>query len=334
MTPTISVLLPTFNDSLYLHDAIDSIMHQSLEDYELLVIDDSSTDNTAQIISGFQDPRIKVIQNEKNLGLAASLNKGLALAQGKYIARMDGDDISFPDRFERQIDFLNEHPDVFILGCNTIRIDADGNFIDKSDYPNSDALIRYSLFFRNAIAHPTVMMRSELFNKHNYSYNLFDSGQDFDLWTRIPNEHKFWNLPDFLYYHRRHSKSITSTKDTKSLEKPFESRQKYIERITGKSLTLQQVAMIKTPQDLDNINDAKKVLDALVKFTKTALRWCSMNNDKKFIKRETSNLILKVWGHQNYHLMLCPYLFTAIKFNPGLLTEKIRNFGRSTSKKI
>ena len=115
--PKLSVIMPAYNAEKYIGEAIESILNQTFTDFEFIIIDDGSSDHTADIIKGFHDERIRFIQNEKNSGVANTLNKGLELSQGEYIARMDADDISLPARFEKQVAFMEANPDVAVVGC-------------------------------------------------------------------------------------------------------------------------------------------------------------------------------------------------------------------------
>ena len=124
--PRVSVILPAYNAEAYLKEAIDSILNQTFPDFQLIVINDCSTDGTEEIIRQYADPRLVPVKNEKNLGIAATLNRGLSLAQGDYIARMDADDISLPHRLERQVAYLDAHPDIAVLGTNVETFDENG----------------------------------------------------------------------------------------------------------------------------------------------------------------------------------------------------------------
>ncbi|MBA7555263.1 Undecaprenyl-phosphate 4-deoxy-4-formamido-L-arabinose transferase [subsurface metagenome] len=150
--PYISVIMPCYNGAQYLREAIESILNQTFHDFEFVIINDGSTDASQEIIDSFNDDRMLVIQ-QKNMGITKSLNKGLEMARGEYIARQDADDISFPDRFEKQVAYLDAHPEVAVLGGAIIRIDEKGNPLNKFVFPQSHEKITKKLYKDNQIVH-------------------------------------------------------------------------------------------------------------------------------------------------------------------------------------
>lgn len=204
-TPKISVVMAVYNTANYLAEAIDSILQQTFPDFEFIIIDDKSTDHTAQILEHFaaQDSRIIVVSNEKNIGLPASLNIGLELAKGEYIARMDGDDISLPQRFERQVHFMDNHHNVGVCGTWTKIF---GEIQSHHRPPRDDAMIKSILFFGSSLPHPTVFIRRELLQKHNIKYDpTFLVAQDYKLWVEASPYTTFANIQEVLLHYRSHS---------------------------------------------------------------------------------------------------------------------------------
>jgi glycosyltransferase involved in cell wall biosynthesis len=206
--PVVSVILPVYNGEKYLSAAIESVLHQTFSDFELIIIDDSSTDQTPQIIQHFKDNRILYIHNNQNGGVAYSLNKGVELARGKYIARMDADDISLPDRFIRQLEALEICQELDILGTQVILMDETLSYpVGQIDYPIMHSEIVWQFLFNNALAHPSIMGKREIF------LNKYDEGkiavEDYDLWTRLVGDVIFGNLPEQLVIYRRHESTIT-----------------------------------------------------------------------------------------------------------------------------
>ena len=207
----ISVILPVFNSERYVAKAIESILCQSFSNFQLVIIDDGSTDKSAEIISGFSDPRIHFHQNDKNLGLITTLNIGLNLAKGEFIARMDADDIAMPDRFEKQITFLQNSPNTGICGSHFITIGQSKNH--APELPCSSEEIRLTLLFRSAMAHPTVMFRKNVVDQFHLRYNPdFPSAEDYKLWTDFALHTNLCNLKDVLLQYRVHDGQITQTK--------------------------------------------------------------------------------------------------------------------------
>ena len=164
---TVSVLMPAYNAAEHIREAIDSILEQTFTDFEFLIINDGSTDNAVDIISEYDDPRIKLVHNDGNKGLIYSLNYGLEIAQGKYIARMDADDIAMDTRLEKQVRFLEDNPDTSILGTAFIFMGTP----HEIHHPNYNEEIRIKLLDDGAFAHPTVMMRKDSIDLNNIRYN-------------------------------------------------------------------------------------------------------------------------------------------------------------------
>lgn len=199
----ISVILPAYNAELYIKEAIDSVLAQTFTNFELIILNDGSTDKTEEIILSYQDSRIVYVKNEQNLGLIGTLNKGMALAKGKYIARMDADDICLPERFAKQVNFLEEHPDYIICGTAAYRFF--NNLTDKKAFyvPINDENIRVRLFFNTGFIHPSVMFRTETLRTHNLSFNdNYKYAEDYYFWMDLLKYGKGFNLKEKLLYYR------------------------------------------------------------------------------------------------------------------------------------
>ena len=203
----ITVLMPVYNAEKFLKEAIDSILNQTFKDFEFLIINDASTDNSKKIIISYQDSRIRYFENKKNLGVAKTLNRGLRLAKGEYIARMDADDISLPDRFKKQVEFMEKNPQTAICGTwlQLINNKVDDIWRCPSDHETIKSL---SLFY-SSIYHPTVFIRINILKKNNFFYNpLFVHVEDYELWVRIMEKTRVANLKEVLLFHRIHSKEV------------------------------------------------------------------------------------------------------------------------------
>lgn len=210
--PRVSVLMSVYNDSEFLRLAIESILQQTYQNFEFLIIDDGSTDDSRGIIRSYQDSRIRLIVNDQNMGLTQSLNKGLNLSKGSLIARMDSDDIAYPQRFARQVAFLEAHPDVAVVGTQVRTIDENGRPIHSGGWKKSTSwgAIRWQLIFDNPLVHTTVMFRrSVIWNEFGGYAEEFPSSQDFELWSRVAGRHRLANLPDGLMDFRVHSGSVS-----------------------------------------------------------------------------------------------------------------------------
>ena len=214
--PTISVIMPVFNAERYIHEAIESILNQTFTDYEFIIINDGSSDETQNIILRFQDPRIKLFNNDFNMGLVFSLNKGIRNAKGKYIARMDADDISLPHRLEIQVNYLNSNQSIGVVGSNCIYINQDGVKGDKTNLPIDNLNISWLLFFSVPIAHPTVMMHASVLDFTNGYDSLIVttsrekySAEDYNLWIRLLDFTMFANIDEPLLLYRVHNNNVS-----------------------------------------------------------------------------------------------------------------------------
>lgn len=181
--PEVSVLMPVHNAGLFVEDAVRSVLRQTFADFELVVMDDGCTDDTLFRIAQFKDPRIRVIRNEKNIGIARTLNRALDLIQTEWIARMDADDICEPDRLETQLAFMRAQPDLAVAG-GWIRLCGERKPVVVRP-PHGIETVRAFLFFGNALFHPTVMLRRSLLERHRLRYDpSYSCTEDYELWTR------------------------------------------------------------------------------------------------------------------------------------------------------
>jgi len=215
--PTISVILPIYNCELYIKEAVDSVLNQTFRDFELIIIDDCSTDSTLKIIKSYQDSRIKLIEKEKNSGYTDSLNMAIKLAKGKYIARMDGDDICMPERFAKQVEFLNANCEVILCGTAIQIIDSEK--VLKHPLTHEEILVK--LCFGTSFCHPSVMVRKEILLENNYDKS-FEPAEDFELWTRLAFLGKLANLDAVLLQYREHPNQISNTNTSVQLNNAFQ----------------------------------------------------------------------------------------------------------------
>jgi glycosyltransferase involved in cell wall biosynthesis len=203
--PTVSVLMPAFNCERYIGEAIESILAQSYSDFELLIVDDHSTDSTGAIVREYcqRDERIRALANEGTRGIVGALNTGLERARGVYVARMDADDLSLPDRLEKQHHFLEEHRDIAVCGTNMELFGAQ-SYVWR--LPPDHESIRAGLIFTVFIAHATTMIRRAIMEEHHYRYDAdYAYAEDYELWSRLSERHRFANLPEVLYRYRKHA---------------------------------------------------------------------------------------------------------------------------------
>lgn len=208
-TPRISVVLPVFNGEDFLAEAMDSVLGQTFHDFEVLVIDDASTDRSVAVAEHFRDDRIRLVRHDRNRRLPATLNHGLDLARGEFVARMDADDVCRPDRFAQQVAFLDSHPDVVICGT-WVRLFGAGAERVRT-YPVSPDAVETFRFFHCPFAHPTVMVRRTWLEERRLRYDpAAVAVEDFDLWTRLLPSARGANLPATLLRYRLHGASVTT----------------------------------------------------------------------------------------------------------------------------
>jgi glycosyltransferase involved in cell wall biosynthesis len=204
--PLISVVMATYNEpSTFITQAIQSILNQTLRDFELLLIDDSTDAETISAIDTLvqADSRIKLIRESKRIGFVRALNIGLKQAQGKYIARMDGDDISLPNRFALQVQYLENHPEISVLGGAVDIIDETGEKISHRNYPLTPLNIKLFSIVHNPLAHPTVMFCKTIIDRNFLYDESFTKAEDLELWLRLTkNGYKISNIKDTLISYR------------------------------------------------------------------------------------------------------------------------------------
>ena len=208
----VSVLMPVYNSSSFIKEAVESILNQTYTNFELLIYDDHSTDNTIELVEGYKDSRITLFRKDKNTGYTNSLIMGITKSTGKYIARMDSDDISDLKRFEKQVNFLEANPEYGIVGSQLKTIATD-EASQVWSYPATDEDIRLHTIIDSPFAHPSVMIRKDVLDKHELSYDAsFEPSEDYKLWVDLLKVTKGANINEVLVYYRLHKNQTISTK--------------------------------------------------------------------------------------------------------------------------
>jgi glycosyltransferase involved in cell wall biosynthesis len=250
VAPIVSVLMATHNDVPFLRAAIDSILNQTFTDFEFIIVNDASTDETPAILDSYDDPRIVRHDNPTNLKLAASLNHGLEIAQGELIARMDGDDISLPERLERQVRYMAAHSEIGILGTQWQHIGPQGEILRRSSHPLTHGLIMWTYLTRLAypLTHATVLMRRDLIVDAGGYNTDYPREQDGELFLRLIDCTRYANLPDALYV-RRTARPRDAALDHFATYFPLtlDIRRRCIARLLGRDISIEELQALIFP---------------------------------------------------------------------------------------
>lgn len=254
--PLISVILPAYNAMQTIRESIESIISQTYSCWELIVINDGSKDDTLALASSFTDNRIKVVSNEGNKGLIYTLNRGIQLSRGKYIARMDSDDISLPDRFKVQVDYLESHPLCIVCGSFVRTFSGKNKKGRMLKYETDDEKVSRSLAFSCCFAHPSVMMRADVIKASNIRYDEnFPYAEDYKFWIDIMHLGRYHNIPKVLLKYR-----ISGTQMSQSKEKSELIIKKCRWLYLNKYLGAEEASLIKaSPISIDTIKHIKSL---------------------------------------------------------------------------
>jgi glycosyltransferase involved in cell wall biosynthesis len=202
--PKISVLMAAYNAEKYIAEAIESILNQTFKDFELIIVDDCSTDGTRAIIQKYaiQDDRIRAFRNEKNLYISVTTNRALSYARSEIAAKMDADDIALPTRLEKQYELLRNRPDIAVVGAGLEIMNEEGKTMSVRYYKQNDADLRKKMFRYSPIAQPVVMYRKSVVEEFGAYEPVFAPAEDLNLWFRIGTKYKFANMPEVLMRYR------------------------------------------------------------------------------------------------------------------------------------
>ena len=209
INPLVTVLMTVYNGGEYLKTSVRSILNQTFKDFEFLIVNDFSTDDSVDIIKLFNDGRIVIYNNEKNIGQTKSLNVGLNLAKGKYVARMDADDMAFPLWLDKSLDYIRKHPEYAAVGSAAIVMNESGRMKKALKTPTNFAEVIFHIFFGNAINHVGAIFNKEIILKNGGYNEEFKIAQDYELWSSlIRDAQRFINIPDVLVAVRVHESSL------------------------------------------------------------------------------------------------------------------------------
>ena len=237
MPPSVSVVMPVYNGERFLAESIASVLGQTYVDFEFIVVDDGSTDGSADILQEYadRDERIRPLLLSSNEGKGTARNRGIAAASGEYIATLDGDDICLPDRLRRQISYMRSNPDIGVLGCTLWSVGPDLRPHGKITVPNVHSLIAWGLFFGPAAGHSSTLMRRDVL----LAAGAYEAGRvicdDLELWSRMVEKTHFANLPDVLLLYRRHPEADSIKKRSLQQEAGTNIRKTMLKRLWGEA---------------------------------------------------------------------------------------------------
>ena len=290
-TPILSVLMPVFNSEQFVADAIKSILSQSFRDFEFLILDDASTDRSLEIIKNFEelDPRIKVFQNEKNLGVVESRNKLINLSKGKYIAWIDSDDIAINNRLETQISFLEKHQEIGLVGTDAIIIDENGKETGKWLFETDLQKLKIELFFHSPFLSSSVMIRKNCLSQNFYDPR-FSVSEDFNLYSKISEHYETANIPEFLVKYRINSKGLSKSNTEKMEQLSVQVIKEHAERL-GIKLEESTIKHLRKPKTSSKIafEEIAEIENSLI-----LLKDLLLKNDR-FEKTAVNEVIQKYW---------------------------------------
>ena len=296
--PSISVVMPVFNNEKYLKESIESVLNQTYHNYEFIIVNDGSTDSSEKIIKNYQkqDDRI-ILLTQDNQGITKSLNRGIKNSKGKYIARMDADDICDSKRFEFQIQFLEKHPNTDIVGSMVSKISEKGEVIRiLDDLPSEDYQIKWHLLFGTPLIHPALMIRKCVFINNGFYNDRLNFAQDIEFWRRTSSHVKFFNLPKILLNLRIHNQSTSSMFQSEQNSVREKSLVHYINALTGMNYNNTKITLLIEfiKNGISTFSQFNHIINILGRLRIVFLNnKCHSRLQRKYINNSLSSLFLK-----------------------------------------
>ena len=318
--PLISVVMPAYNAEKYLAEAIDSILTQTFTDFELIIIDDGSTDQTPAIIKRYkeQDSRISAFFLQKNMGIAAALNQGLSVARGKYLARMDADDISLPERFAKQAAFMEAHPAVGVLGTAAIVIDSAGRHHQTLVFPTSHLLLLWSLCFYSPIIHPSVMARREVILSAG-GYLSTTHTEDYELWGRLSTITQFANLAERLLLLRKSGTNVSTRYSKNFLDDGIIISKSMFHKLIGLDLPATPFELTLQPRRIPAA-DLRQIMEAMISLLDHFLHMQEITpQEKHYLRQETALRLFRLLPSSTFNRTALDLIVLAFKCEPFAL---------------
>ena len=297
-SPKISVVMPVLNGEKYLAEAIESILNQTYQDFELIIVDDGSTDQTPEILRSYaqKDPRIQILTNPINRGIGYSRNRGIALSRGEYIANMDADDLCLPERFEKQVRFLDSHRDIAVLGTAYIRVDEIKKKQLKIQNPDLPGRVRWGLIFGCPICNSSVMMRSNLFDDPNLRIEEdVPPAEDYDLWVKVAQNHRIGNLKNELVFYRWHQSNVSVSHSIEQRQSSLAIIQKQIQLYTNTELPENLVKPFLHPKTVQSSSEARQIIRIYRSLIAATRQWGLNAGERIDVNILAANKIHNAW---------------------------------------
>lgn len=324
--PLVSVVMSVYNSERYLRESVESILSQTFTDFEFIIIDDGSVDKSNSILQSFTDPRIKVLSNNKNLGLIVSLNKGFDEAKGKYIARMDADDVSLPERLQKQVKFLDTNPGIGVVGTWIRSFDDRLGHILK--FPTDQKIIKAWLLFDNTFAHPSAMLRRSFLKSYHLHYDPnFKHVEDYDLWVRSSRFFDIATIGEVLLLYRRHENSISSSNRSNQINKTNEIRLRQLKDMgfnpSSKEQTLHNIV---STQDWNAIKNFEIIFEIKV--------WLNKLQNQNILKKTFDQQSLEYVISKHWFLMSYGSTKLGLRVAKDYFSSTLKNYYRPTNKEL
>ena len=300
--PTVSVLMSVFNGERYLQQSIDSILNQSFANFEFVIVDDGSSQAVKRILAAQKDPRIVLITNQLNIGLTKSLNLGLEHCCGKYIARMDSDDIAHSERLRRQVDLLDNQPEIAVVGAQIRVINCEGKIIRYNQIKRGTTALscRWQHLFDSPVAHSSAMFRREvIYNKLSGYDENFTTSQDYELWSRVIKNHDITNIKEVLLDFRVHSESVSKQYSRENIKKVATLFQNNLEATIGTNDFLSTFGLnwvsVTNPDSMPNLSDYSEIVKQLLFVNRLFSNKYQVDNQKNTKQEINAHIVEKFY---------------------------------------
>lgn len=301
--PLVSIILPCYNAQNFILNAVNSVVNQSYSNLEILLIDDGSTDNSISLIKHIaeKDNRLQIVKNPVNLGLIKTLNKGIYLAKGQFIARMDADDISHKLRIEKQLNFLLKQPKIDIVGSAATPIDLIGNHLKNEAITYTEtATLKCSVLITQPFFHGSILARAIVLKENTYSEN-FKHSEDFELWNRLSEKNvMFSNLKDSLYFYRINPNSVSRKFESIQIESHNLASKIYISKLLGKNIDINLIAILNNRPT--KTVTKKHIIDVLQILNIVYLKFKSTNQSSElfeYVSRQKVDIFVQCLAKSN-----------------------------------